>query len=165
LQHKQSPIFATRSAVVTNTGAVSTTTHSTDKVAKPGILKRCLLFLMKVRQYYMQYFKLKVLSFLLVSAFFCLSLSPNCLGKSTQVTSANVKEWLYFEVKVNPGLKNATDQPLRLEHIEIPMELLGESIGLNLRKEIYESLVFEKDGKKFVRWIFILKILNLKKKS
>ncbi len=46
---------------------------------------------------------------------------------------ANVKEWLYLQVKVNPGASaERTDQPLRLEHVEIPAELLQNSIGPGL---------------------------------
>ena len=67
----------------------------------------------------------------------------------------NVKEWLHLEVKVNKGASDQrTDQPIRLEHVEIPLSLLLPSIGLGLRTEILASLVIERDGEKFVRWIF-----------
>lgn len=68
---------------------------------------------------------------------------------------SNVQEWLNLEVKVNPGSSSSrTGQPIRLEHIDVPIELLSENVGLDLRKEILESLVFEKNRKKYVRWIF-----------
>lgn len=68
---------------------------------------------------------------------------------------ANVREWLHLEVKVNTGASSErTDQPIRLEHVEIPMALLKDSFGLGLRQEILDSLVIEINGEKFVRWIF-----------
>ena len=67
----------------------------------------------------------------------------------------NVAEWLWLEVNANPAEQiRRTSDPLHLEHIDIPQRILKSEIGIGLRPEIYDSLVFESHGEKYIRWIF-----------
>ena len=98
----------------------------------------------------------------LPAAIFLVLLSYSVQGLSQEIwrnppvqLPQNVAEWLHFEVKANPGSdKNRTTDPIHLEHVDIPARLLSEDIGIGLRPEVYSSLVYEKDGEKFIRWIF-----------
>lgn len=42
---------------------------------------------------------------------------------------------------------------VRLEHYEIPLELIEADVALRSNPEFVSSMIFEKDGKKFVRWV------------
>ena len=84
---------------------------------------------------------------------------------------ANVQEWLDLEMLANPVTPSERiRKPLRLEHIEIPLKLLGrdfviEDRGLGLRKEIEESLVFERTAKNLCDGFLIPRTPNINKKS
>ncbi|MGZ3772329.1 MAG: ferric iron reductase [Pseudobdellovibrionaceae bacterium] len=42
---------------------------------------------------------------------------------------------------------------VKLEHYEIPLELVVSNIALRSNPEFVNSMIFEKNGKKFVRWV------------
>lgn len=42
---------------------------------------------------------------------------------------------------------------VQLEHYEIPLELVEANVALRSNSEFVKSMIFEKDGKKFVRWV------------
>ena len=42
---------------------------------------------------------------------------------------------------------------VRMEHYEIPLELVEKSIAERANKEFVKSMIFERDGQQFVRWL------------
>jgi hypothetical protein len=66
--------------------------------------------------------------------------------------------WLHhLETAVNPILHS--DYPhkypeiIMLPHVEIPLDFLEQNFSTQFDPRIYSSLIFEKEGKKMVRWI------------
>jgi hypothetical protein len=56
------------------------------------------------------------------------------------------------ETKAN-GVAVRSNQPIPIEHYEIPLSLVQADISKTMSKDIYDSLVFERDGRKFIRWV------------
>ena len=66
--------------------------------------------------------------------------------------SHNAHQLVRWETKAN-AVSNRSDELIRIEHYEIPLRLLQQDIDATLDSTMKESLIFEKDGEKFVRWV------------
>jgi len=57
-----------------------------------------------------------------------------------------------FETRGNAaGLRSA--EKIAIEHFEIPLSALESDVASRIPPDVRDSLIFEKDGQKFVRWI------------
>jgi hypothetical protein len=59
---------------------------------------------------------------------------------------------VHFETQANAAGKRSA-VAVRLPHVEIPLAMVGLDFASRLDPRIAESLVFERNGEKFVRWI------------
>jgi hypothetical protein len=66
--------------------------------------------------------------------------------------TAPVKALVDMETKAN-GAGIRSNEAVAMPHYEIPLRLLREDKEFTLDPKIYESLVFEKDGELYVRWV------------
>ena len=57
-----------------------------------------------------------------------------------------------FETRGN-AVSQRSDAMIAMEHYEIPLDALESDISKRIPPEVRDSLIFERDGKKFVRWI------------
>jgi hypothetical protein len=57
-----------------------------------------------------------------------------------------------METKGN-GAAIRSNAPVKMPHYEIPLEYMKETSIFNLNPAIYNALVFEKNGEKYVRWV------------
>lgn len=69
-----------------------------------------------------------------------------------QAIPPEVRRYLHYETKGNAVAERSSEK-IALKHFEIPLEVLQTDISDRFPKEIMDSLIFEKDGKKFVRWV------------
>lgn len=79
------------------------------------------------------------------------------LAIQLSVTSAfaltpEVKKFVTNETKAN-AVAARSDEMVKLEHYEIPLRLVGKDVADRIAPDVKNSLVFEKDGEQFVRWI------------
>ncbi len=63
-----------------------------------------------------------------------------------------VKKFAFFETKANAVSERSHD-PINISHYEIPLSKLESDIADRVNPKIKDSLIFEKNGEKFVRWI------------
>ncbi|MFZ4715621.1 MAG: hypothetical protein ACOYL6_18000 [Bacteriovoracaceae bacterium] len=64
----------------------------------------------------------------------------------------NVLKWIEWETKANSaGIRSMEE--ISLKHFEIPLSKIKSVIGKNLDPQVYQSLIFEKNGESYVRWI------------
>ncbi len=59
---------------------------------------------------------------------------------------------VHLETKAN-AISTRSDLPMPMPHYEIPLELVGANLAERFQPEYVKHLIFEKDGKKYVRWI------------
>jgi hypothetical protein len=64
----------------------------------------------------------------------------------------NVEELVDYETRANAASKRS-NQPVKIEHYEIPYELVEKEISERTPKDVLDSLVFERSGKKLLRWV------------
>ena len=64
----------------------------------------------------------------------------------------SAKLYVDMETKFNPNSVR-DNRPFWIEHLEIPIELLEEDVGRGLDAGVHNSLVFSKEGKKYLSWI------------
>ncbi len=62
------------------------------------------------------------------------------------------KALVYWETQKN-GASIRSVQSFEIEHFEIPLELVTEDFATRIAPELRNSLIFEKDGRKHVRWL------------
>lgn len=63
-----------------------------------------------------------------------------------------VKKLVQFETQANGAGKRSTEMVL-LPHVEIPMDMVGYNLARRIDMQIANSLIIEKNGKKYMRWI------------
>ena len=97
-------------------------------------------------------FKVFILLFLSVFAFAEARSDLLIVGKPAVQLPLSAQMMVDWETRFNPAGERS-NQPFWIEHLEIPLSILGESVGLGLDKKIYESMVFRKNGVPYVRWI------------
>ncbi|HAR41080.1 MAG TPA: hypothetical protein DCS07_00350 [Bdellovibrionales bacterium] len=73
-------------------------------------------------------------------------------GGGVHAASDAVQKLAYWETKAN-ALANRSDKQIMLQHYEIPLEMIDADFAKSLPPNIRESLIFQKEGKTFVRWI------------
>lgn len=66
--------------------------------------------------------------------------------------SARGRALIYWETRAN-GAGLRSHLPMQIENYEIPMDLLQADVARRMPKELAESLIFERNGKRFVRWV------------
>lgn len=74
------------------------------------------------------------------------------LSSSALALTPGVEKLVQFETKANAASVRSS-QTIMLPHIEIPLELVGVDFAKRIDTRIADSLVINKEGKKFVRWI------------
>lgn len=62
-----------------------------------------------------------------------------------------VAQWAHWQTKANYGMVKS-DAPFKIKHFEIPLEALTSDIANYASDEIKEALIFERGGKKYLRW-------------
>ncbi|MEA9356757.1 hypothetical protein SHI21_11100 [Bacteriovorax sp. PP10] len=92
-----------------------------------------------------------LLSLVLVSVMACQT-SPHRNVAADYQISKNAKQLVTWETKAN-AVANRSNEVIALSHFEIPMRLLEKDIDQTLESSIVDSLVFEKNGEKYVRWM------------
>lgn len=71
---------------------------------------------------------------------------------AAQAISQEMQKLVSFETKSN-AVATRSDQKILLEHYEIPLELIEADVALRAPPQFVQAMIFERDGKKFVRWI------------
>ncbi len=62
-------------------------------------------------------------------------------------------EWLvYFETQAN-AVSKRSDEPIKIEHFEIPLSAVEKMQSSYSDQGALESLIFKKDGRNYIRWI------------
>lgn len=74
-----------------------------------------------------------------------------CSGSAFGLTKA-IKKLVQYETGANAA-STRTSAMIMLPHVEIPIEMVGLDFAERLDPKIAKSLVIEKNGKKYVRWI------------
>jgi hypothetical protein len=92
-----------------------------------------------------------VLSLVLVTFMSCQTALHRNIAADYHI-SKNAQQLVTWETKAN-AVANRSNRVIALDHFEIPMRLLEKDIDQNLESSIVESLVFEKNGEKYVRWM------------
>lgn len=64
----------------------------------------------------------------------------------------NIQQWILWETHSN-GAGNRSAEEIAIKHFEIPLSKLEAAIGKNLEPNLLKSLIFEKNGESYVRWI------------
>lgn len=64
----------------------------------------------------------------------------------------NIQQWLLWETNAN-GVSSRSSAEISLKHFEIPLSKVESAIGKNLEPNLLKSLIFEKNGERYVRWI------------
>ncbi len=59
---------------------------------------------------------------------------------------------VHLETKAH-GASTRSDQPIAMPHFEIPVEFLQANFADRIRPEILKHLIFNKNGKNYLRWI------------
>lgn len=92
-----------------------------------------------------------LLSIILLALVSCQSPAHRDLASDYQI-SKNAQQLVTWETKAN-AVATRSDKVIEIRHYEIPLKFLQQSIDDSLETSIQESLVFEKNGEKYVRWI------------
>lgn len=92
-----------------------------------------------------------LLSLVLVFVMSCQT-SPHRDVAADYHISKNAKQLVTWETTAN-AVANRSNEVIALSHFEIPMRLLEKDIDQTLESSIVDSLVFEKNGEKYVRWM------------
>ncbi len=69
-----------------------------------------------------------------------------------EAITAQMEDLVWYETRVN-AVAVRSNAPVDIYHYEIPLELLEADISTKANKSYVDSLVFARDGKKFVRWV------------
>ncbi len=51
------------------------------------------------------------------------------------------------------GVAVRSNLPVAIEHYEIPLKMIQADLSKSMSKDIYDALVFERDGRKLIRWV------------
>ncbi len=94
----------------------------------------------------------KIMFSLLFVALLSCQTSLNRQVASDHHISPNAHQLVTWETKAN-AVSTRSNQLIRLEHYEIPMRLLQQDIEETLDSQMKDSLIFEKNGEKYVRWV------------
>lgn len=70
---------------------------------------------------------------------------------ATAITK-EMQETVTFETKANAAAARS-DEKIMLEHYEIPLEFVEKDIAARAPQKFVDSLIFERDGKKYLRWV------------
>lgn len=92
-----------------------------------------------------------ILSLALMALVSCQTSPHRNLAADYQI-SKNAKQLVTWETKAN-AVANRSNEVIKLDHFEIPLRLLEKDIDEALESSVVDSLVFEKNGEKYVRWM------------
>jgi hypothetical protein len=73
-------------------------------------------------------------------------------GSTAWALDPEVAALVRFETKGN-AVANRSDAMIQIEHYEIPLDSLESDISKRIPADVRDSLIFEKGGKKYVRWL------------
>lgn len=73
-------------------------------------------------------------------------------GDSAWALDPEVAALVRFETRGN-AVASRSDAMIPIEHYEIPLESLESDISMRIPIDVRDSLIFEKAGKKYVRWL------------
>jgi hypothetical protein len=73
-------------------------------------------------------------------------------GQSAFSISKEMHAMVRMETHSNAVAKRSSDY-VQMEHYEIPLELVEKDIAERANKAFIDAMVFERDGKKYVRWV------------
>ena len=66
--------------------------------------------------------------------------------------SKNAQQLVTWETKAN-AVANRSNKAIEILHYEIPLSVLQKDIDSALESSISDSIIFEKNGEKYVRWM------------
>lgn len=69
-----------------------------------------------------------------------------------RAVSPEMKSLVDFETRANAASFRSNEK-IAIEHFEIPLRLIRSDIAKRIDRKILSSLVFEKNGEKYIRWI------------
>ncbi len=90
--------------------------------------------------------------FLALAATMAAALAPMALAQGPTEIDPAVKALVKYETEGN-AVSRRSSAKVAIEHYEIPLEALETDVASRIPADIRDSLIFEKDGKKVVRWI------------
>lgn len=79
-------------------------------------------------------------------------ISSILFAQNTFAISKEMNLLVQLETKANAAATRSSD-PVALENYEIPLKLIESSIADRANPEFINSMIFERDGQKFVRWL------------
>lgn len=71
---------------------------------------------------------------------------------AVQAITKEMQNLVTFETKAN-AVATRSNEKIILENFEIPLELVESSVALRAPPEFVQSMIFERNGKKFIRWV------------
>lgn len=71
---------------------------------------------------------------------------------SDHAISQSTQQLVTWETKAN-AVSLRSDEVITIFHYEIPLHLLESDLDLNIDKSLKDSLVFTKNGEKYIRWV------------
>lgn len=93
--------------------------------------------------------QLILLTLLLLSA--CQNTQVRSIASDYHISN-NAHQLVKWETKAN-AVSTRSDEVIRVEHYEIPARLIQQDIDSTLDPAMKSSLIFEKNGEKYVRWV------------
>lgn len=91
-----------------------------------------------------------LLSLVVLLSFSCSYMSGR--SPSSDDTPHAVKQLVDWETKAN-GAGIRSNDVFELKHYEVPLSILEHDFAANLDPKVKESLLFEKNGEQYVRWV------------
>jgi len=73
-------------------------------------------------------------------------------ASSSWALDPEVEALVQFETKSN-AVSTRSNELIAIEHFEIPMDQLEQDISSRIPQDVRDSLIFERGGKKYVRWL------------
>jgi hypothetical protein len=74
------------------------------------------------------------------------------ISSTGQSLTDGARKLVHFETQANAAATRS-EVAMRLPHLEIPVSMVGIDFANRLNSQIADSLIFEKYGEKYVRWI------------
>ena len=71
---------------------------------------------------------------------------------AAQAISDEMQRLVTYETKSN-AVATRSNEKIMLEHFEIPLELVEANVALRAPPQFVQSMIFERNGEKYVRWI------------
>lgn len=99
----------------------------------------------------MSFVKQAVLYLSLVILVSCQNMAGRYVASEHHI-SENTRQLVNWETKSN-AISERSNEIIRVEHYEIPLRLLQQDYEKNMDQKTLDSLIFTKNGEKYVRWL------------